>query len=996
MSSSTAAADFTNVANWQGEDDEPTAGSDNLIKSGGVYDSISEIKGVDTTSADFTSATIGTGWVDRIVPFKLKSGYRYKFEVESSVPGDITELGLFARIISTDSSTQVRIANYPRTPYEVEFTPENDYNYLRVQASTVRAQAIYTVKVTNLSTNNLAILDKQVKEKASITSLTQETIRATLAETNLDKKIDGIAGFTALSFDFSDKTIGTEWAEVVLPYKLTSGGKYRFIINSNVEGDVSQVGIFAKQTTSSSSVRIANFAVTPYTCEYTSDADYNYLRVQVSKIRAQAIYTVDVIDLDSLNLITLNDKIENNTSTLNTEINELSANVYGTTNLSFDFSNATIGTEWVNRVVPYKCEVGKRYKITLVSNIEGDISQVGIFGRENQTSTPVNDKLAEYAITPYTVEFVAQHNYNYINMVVSTVRAQAIYTLTIENITDNNFSSLNNKIEQETLGKFDITDIRAKKLLGIETNGNISSFKKNIGGKFRYSQKVVFPDDVHFTTGDYKIFKISGGGATLELKLAKALSSIKTSSKGTDPICPMPVYNAGLKLYVNGNLYHETDTSEPYFRPDGWRRDFMLGDDTMTIRFKGDCSVASNQDIRLKIDSENISIYHANLNTNIATFAKSSYDTLEDLYEALLAATSTGEILQDFEVNWLSLDKFTPSDLIPCDVALVAEYWRDNQGTTTAYDAFPFYFTACEKDKEYTIDVIFDTSTNRAIQVLLNGHWVGYSGSSEMLNNECIFEINNGDGGIITKEITLDSTAQSDYPNLRVFYYEGIKEGLDYQGLLASQKRVAGTAKHFRDFNYSFIKMEDILKYLDGETIPTSKKLYHISHDDSASMVVFNQSIRDTYLMNKIYPTIAWFMDNTVYTDSQKELLRAVEGIGFTHAIHSGVLSKTTSISYLSYTDMVNDIEGAINDYVSLFGVYPIVWNNHTGIINYNTSKYLRHKGFSLIQATNGFGGLTSINRYCFPHYLFTDNYRDYSGEATTILKNYTNYNLEL
>jgi hypothetical protein len=36
MSTSTASADFTNVANWQGVDDTPTAGSKNLVESGGV------------------------------------------------------------------------------------------------------------------------------------------------------------------------------------------------------------------------------------------------------------------------------------------------------------------------------------------------------------------------------------------------------------------------------------------------------------------------------------------------------------------------------------------------------------------------------------------------------------------------------------------------------------------------------------------------------------------------------------------------------------------------------------------------------------------------------------------------------------------------------------------------------------------------------------------------------------------------------------------------
>ena len=41
MSSSTADADFNNVANWQGVDAEPTAGSDNLVKSGGVQNELS-------------------------------------------------------------------------------------------------------------------------------------------------------------------------------------------------------------------------------------------------------------------------------------------------------------------------------------------------------------------------------------------------------------------------------------------------------------------------------------------------------------------------------------------------------------------------------------------------------------------------------------------------------------------------------------------------------------------------------------------------------------------------------------------------------------------------------------------------------------------------------------------------------------------------------------------------------------------------------------------
>ena len=61
MSSSTAVADFTNTANWQGVDDEPTAGSDNLIESGGVYKITNDIKFSTIPLKTLIEKTIGEG-----------------------------------------------------------------------------------------------------------------------------------------------------------------------------------------------------------------------------------------------------------------------------------------------------------------------------------------------------------------------------------------------------------------------------------------------------------------------------------------------------------------------------------------------------------------------------------------------------------------------------------------------------------------------------------------------------------------------------------------------------------------------------------------------------------------------------------------------------------------------------------------------------------------------------------------------------------------------
>ena len=72
MGTSTATADFTDEADWQGVDDEPTAGSDNLVKSGGVYNAINlfshplanrVIKELYIPNVDYTAFTKISVWL---------------------------------------------------------------------------------------------------------------------------------------------------------------------------------------------------------------------------------------------------------------------------------------------------------------------------------------------------------------------------------------------------------------------------------------------------------------------------------------------------------------------------------------------------------------------------------------------------------------------------------------------------------------------------------------------------------------------------------------------------------------------------------------------------------------------------------------------------------------------------------------------------------------------------------------------------------------------
>lgn len=64
MLSSTTNANFANVANWQGVDDEPISGSDNLVKSGGFYLLKAQAGMIKTELGSINDYNI-TQWVDR-------------------------------------------------------------------------------------------------------------------------------------------------------------------------------------------------------------------------------------------------------------------------------------------------------------------------------------------------------------------------------------------------------------------------------------------------------------------------------------------------------------------------------------------------------------------------------------------------------------------------------------------------------------------------------------------------------------------------------------------------------------------------------------------------------------------------------------------------------------------------------------------------------------------------------------------------------------------
>jgi hypothetical protein len=85
LSGSFTTAQFINPANWQGVDDEPTAGSDNLVKSGGVWE---ELNSENSNYEDITPYNNGNPPVGGINSDGSRAGssnfYNYQFKPNGS------------------------------------------------------------------------------------------------------------------------------------------------------------------------------------------------------------------------------------------------------------------------------------------------------------------------------------------------------------------------------------------------------------------------------------------------------------------------------------------------------------------------------------------------------------------------------------------------------------------------------------------------------------------------------------------------------------------------------------------------------------------------------------------------------------------------------------------------------------------------------------------------------------------------------------------------
>ena len=156
---------FTNTANWQGVDDKPTAGSDNLITSGGVEAITSIMPQPDYVGAYKKVITIPAGSShssnnDRI-KVDIKEGS--KFAVYTTVNGESYNGQVFVKYGESSTNVSIGIPNK-------SYTAEHNISSIGVYFSSVNSDT--TVEFTVLVDLLLSIVEDITDAKSSIATNT--------------------------------------------------------------------------------------------------------------------------------------------------------------------------------------------------------------------------------------------------------------------------------------------------------------------------------------------------------------------------------------------------------------------------------------------------------------------------------------------------------------------------------------------------------------------------------------------------------------------------------------------------------------------------------------------------------------------------------------------------------------------------------------------------------------------------------------------------------
>ncbi len=227
----------TTVDDWQGVDDEPTASSENLVKSGGVHDMVSELDmkieggyidiqplypGTPTYPRAIVDIKAGT----KVVLTKVKEGASYVTICESE-DGENVTAELNKDVVVPFNATLIKTS--PSAPADIEIFAYGKF-YENIEATIDETKTELETKIAS-NTTKINEIDSAISSKVPFEDLVAtETISSVIIRASDGKVVDvGLEQYMVLKYDVSE-FVGTE---VRINAKANYGNAYYVIKDIN-------------------------------------------------------------------------------------------------------------------------------------------------------------------------------------------------------------------------------------------------------------------------------------------------------------------------------------------------------------------------------------------------------------------------------------------------------------------------------------------------------------------------------------------------------------------------------------------------------------------------------------------------------------------------------------------------------------------------------------------------------------------------------------------
>lgn len=178
---------FTNIANWQGVDDEPTAGSNNMVKSGGIYTSMSPINSIlaELNLPCKTTFSLPKSRYAKVhIPFTLYKNITYSITITTSINNNNTYCNLTdvvnANILLSFTISEGEISK------TITYTPTDNIKNISIAAQSSEAK---TLNIEINAENNIVnqIVDLQAHQNINADNITKIN-----SITGIDKLVSSI------------------------------------------------------------------------------------------------------------------------------------------------------------------------------------------------------------------------------------------------------------------------------------------------------------------------------------------------------------------------------------------------------------------------------------------------------------------------------------------------------------------------------------------------------------------------------------------------------------------------------------------------------------------------------------------------------------------------------------------------------------------------------------------------------------------------------------